>query len=75
MGYDGDVDKIRPDLPKLLNECAGVRSDSEAWLMGLAADEIERLRAVLKDIANHDLEVGASTAARWALQDTQRREA
>ena len=36
--------------------------------------EIERLRAVLKDIANHDLEVGASTAARWALQDTQRRE-
>ncbi len=47
MSYDGDADKIIPDLPKLLNECAGVRSDSEAGLMGLAADEIERLRAEL----------------------------
>ena len=44
MSYDGDADKIRPDLPKLLNECAGGRSDSEAGLMGLAAAEIERLR-------------------------------
>jgi hypothetical protein len=48
--YGGDACKIIPDLPKLLNECAGVRSDSEAGLMGLAADAIERLTARIRQL-------------------------
>ncbi len=48
MKYDGTVKKIIPDLPKLLKEVAGVRSDSEAALMGLAADEIDGLEEDLR---------------------------
>ena len=57
-------------LPEGANDLSYEYSPGTVALIREAITEIERLRAVLKDIADHDLEVGASTAARWALQDT-----
>jgi hypothetical protein len=56
----GDVKKARADLPRLLKEASGVRSDSDAWLMALAADKIEGLDADLESAVEVAFKRGAT---------------
>ena len=55
------------NINKLLGPGGAIPVETDTTLA--LVSEVYRLRAVLKDIADHNLEVGASTAARWALQD------
>ncbi len=65
---------MKSELVERARFLASGQDDPHSATISELCAEIERLRAVLQDIADHNLEVGAGTAARWALQDTPDKE-